>query len=127
MAHLGSASAVEAYWNSAAPHLQARYCHNSLGTKIKVERIGNIKHYAGKTITASSESLWAMCDDTEADIGSADLIVYMCYDPQLWGVVGRAFESIVCSNPFNNKNKHSINEWRETPVAFGAVNKLYNQ
>merc|ERR550539_408168 len=65
LAKLGSASAVEAYWNAAAPHLQAKYCHNSLGTKIKIERIGKFKHYAGKTFTAST-GLNIMQDDTEA-------------------------------------------------------------
>merc|ERR1712223_1016488 len=50
---LGSAAAVESYRNSAAPHLQARYCHASLGTKVRIERVGNFKHYA-KTLNAGS-------------------------------------------------------------------------
>ena len=80
MAKLGSASEVEAYWNAAAPHLQARYCHSTLGTKIKIERIGNFKHYADKTMIASSASLASMQADTAADLGSADLMTYMCHD-----------------------------------------------
>jgi hypothetical protein len=78
LAKLGSASAVEAYWNAAAPHLQARYCHSTLGTQIRIERVGNFKHYAGKSLTASGASLQLMFDDTANDMGNADLIAYMC-------------------------------------------------
>ena len=117
---------MEDYWNAAAPHLQARYCHSTLGTQIKVERIGNFKHYAGKTITASGASLQAMFDDTVADLGSADLIAYMCHDTSsLYGTVGKAYMSKVCWPPYANKLKQSINEWRPTSVKFGGVSKLY--
>ena len=77
---LGSAAKVRAYWYAAAPHLQARYCHSTLGTKIKVERIGNFKHYAGKTLTASDKSLQKMYSTTAKDLGSADLMTYICHD-----------------------------------------------
>ena len=130
MAKLGGASAIEAYWNAAAPHLQARYCHSTLGTKIKVERIGNFKHYAGKTITASSTGLQTMFDDTVADLGSADLIAYMCHDTYgygVYGVIGIAYLSVACHHSYYNKYKESINEWRPTSVAFGGVNKLSKQ
>ena len=125
---LGSADAVESYWNAAAPHLQARYCHSSLGTKIRVERIGNFKHYAGKTITASGASLQAMFDDTVADLGDADLIAYMCHDTSsLYGTIGIAYRPVVCGHSSGNKYKESINEWRPTSVAFGGVNQLSKQ
>ena len=128
MAKLGSAAAVEAYWNAAAPHLQARYCHSSLGTKIRIQRIGKFKHYAGKTITASSTGLYTMFDDTVADLGSADLIAYMCHDPSsLYGVIGIAWRPVICEHSNNNKYKESINEWRPTSVAFGGVNQLSKQ
>ena len=125
MAKLGSASEVEAYWNAAAPHLQARFCHNSLGTKIKIERIGYFKHYAGKTITAD-DGLKAMRDDTEADLGSADLMVYMCHDTSSSGYGGMAYKYKVCMPPHKNKYKQSINEWRSTSSSFAGVNNLYN-
>ena len=116
---------MEDYWNAAAPHLQARYCHSTLGTQIKVERIGNFKHYSGKTITASSASLKTMYDDTVADLGSADLIAYMCHDTSsLYGTIGIAYRPVVCDHSSANKYKESINEWRPTSVAFGGVNQL---
>jgi hypothetical protein len=119
---LGSADAVVSYWNAAAPHLQARYCHSSLGTKIKVERIGDFKHHAGKTITASGASLQAMFDDTVADLGDADLIAYMCHDTSsLYGTIGIAYRPVICDHSSANKYKESINEWRPTSVAFGGL------
>ena len=122
MAKLGSASAVEAYWNAAAPHLQARYCHFTLGTKIKIERIGNFKHYAGKTLTATKANLISLFDDTAHDIGDADLITYMSYENNQYGTIGIAHTGVICDHPYYNKYKSSIVEWRSTAVAFGGVN-----
>ena len=120
----GSQDAIKAYYNAAAPHLQARYCHSTLGTKIKVERIGNFKYYSGKTLTASVDSLQAMFDSTVVDIGSADLMTYVCHDPSsLPGVIGIAYRPVICDHSSSNKYKESINEWRTTSVSFGAVNQ----
>ena len=120
---LGSPSAVEDYWNAAAPHLQARYCHSSLGTKIKVERIGDFKHHAGKTLTASGDSLKQMQADTVANLGTADLYVYMVHDASSqWGTAGIAYRSVVCGHYPYKKYQQSINEWRKQgSVAYGAV------
>ena len=122
---LGSAAKVRAYWYAAAPHLQARYCHSTLGTKIKVERIGNFKHYSGKTLTASDPNLKRMYSTTAKDLGSADLIAYMCHDTSsLYGTVGIAYKSQVCGHSNSNKYKQSINEWRTTSVAYGGVSQI---
>ena len=122
---LGTKNAVIAYWNDAAPHLQARYCHVTLGTKIKVERIGNFKHYSGKTLTASDPNLKRMYSTTAKDLGSADLIAYMCHDTSsLYGTVGIAYKSQVCGHSNSNKYKQSINEWRTTSVAYGGVSQI---
>ena len=44
METLGSHEAIKVYWNAVAPHLQARYCHESLGTKIKIEKVGELRY-----------------------------------------------------------------------------------
>ena len=125
MEKLGSTAKVQDYWNDAAPHLQARYCHSTLGTKIKIERIGKFKHYSG-TLTASGENLKSMQSTTAKIIGSADLMVYMCHDPSpCCGTVGMAYVGSVCGRSKNNKNKQSINEWRKTPNAFAGVNQHF--
>ena len=122
MEKLGSEEKVVAYWNAAAPHLQARYCHNSLGTKIKIERIGEFGYASGKTLSASSSSLVNMRSLTKENVGEADLMVYMCHDTNsLYGVIGIAYSGAACRPPFYDITKQSINEWRPTAVAFGGV------
>ena len=118
---LGDEAAVIAYWNAAAPHIQARYCHATLGTQIKFERIGNFEYFDTK-IVASGDDLDTVKPHAPTVIGSADLVVYMANDESsLWGVIGIAWCPVVCSSSSNNPWKTSINEWRTTSVAFGGV------
>ena len=127
LAKLGSASAVEAYWNAAAPHLQARYCHSTLGTQIRVERIGNFKHYSGKTLTASGANLQMMFSDTANDVGDADLIVYMCHEEMVpgWQTVGIAYGGVNCDSSWYNKYKQSINEASGYNLMFQNITTEY--
>ena len=76
----GSAAQAESYIKSALPHVQAAYCHESLGTKISIQRIGDIKHYSGRSLQATTDKLKEMWDPTLEDLGTADLIMYMGYD-----------------------------------------------
>ena len=118
---LGNVDNVIAYWNAAAPHMQARYCHDTLGTKIKVERIGNFEYF-DKKLVASSASLGTVKYHAPQVIGSADLVVYMANDKSsLGGVIGIAWVPVVCSGSSSNPWKTSINEWRPTSVSFGGV------
>jgi len=118
---LGDEAAVIAYWNAAAPHIQARYCHATLGTQIKFERIGNFEYFDTK-IVASGDDLDTVKPHAPTVIGSADLVVYMANDESsLWGVIGIAWCPVVCSSSGSNAWKTSINEWRTTSVAFGGL------
>ena len=118
---LGSESAVIDYWNAAMPHIQARYCHASLGTQIKFERIGDFK-YLDQKIVASGDSLNAINSNAVQNIGSADLVVYMAHDESsLWGTIGIAWCPVICSSAGSNGWKTSINEWRPESVSFGGV------
>ena len=76
----GTAAAAESYIKSALPHVQASYCHKSLGTKISIQRIGDIKHYSGRSLQATGAKLREMWDTTLSDLGTADLMMYMGYD-----------------------------------------------
>ena len=83
------------------------YCHSSLGSKVLVERLPGIKHYAGKTLVASGAKLSEMFDLTVSDIGSADLMLYMGYDTAYYGTVGIAWSPVVCDpSPYN---KYKVN------------------
>ena len=103
------------------PHIQARYCHASLGTQIKFERIGDFK-YLDQKIVASGDSLNAINSNAVQNIGSADLVVYMAHDESsLWGTIGIAWCPVICSSAGSNGWKTSINEWRPESVSFGGV------
>ena len=118
---MGGASKAEAYIASTWPHIQVSYCHSSLGSKVLVERLTGIKHYAGKNLVASSAKLEEMFTDTANDLGSADLMLYMAYDTEYYGTVGIAWSPVVCDPSGANKYKSSINEWRQTHVAAAHV------
>jgi len=118
---VGGTSQAEEYIADTWPHIQVSYCHSSLGSKVLVERLPGIKHYAGKTLVASGDKLNEMFDLTASDIGSADLMLYMGYDTSYYGVVGIAWSPVVCDPSYYNKYKASINEWRQTHVAAAHV------
>ena len=118
---LGSKNAVIAYWNDAAPHLQARYCHVTLGTKIKVERVGKFEYF-DKKIVASDAGLETVMNNAKEVIGSADLVVYMAHDETSSdGTIGIAWSPVVCEPSQFNSQKTSINEWRPDALAYGGV------
>jgi len=97
-------------------HIQAYYCHYSLGSKVKVQLLTPIKHYEGVSLPdSSSASLSKMRVHTENDIGNADLMLYMglkCTDCQ-WGG-GRAYTGVVCTSA--DKLKHSVNMYGTSPA-----------
>ena len=102
------------------PHVQALYCHkSSLGSMVKVQIKGSIKFYKGKHLNASGGKLKEMWGTTKSEIGSADLVMYMSYDPQLWGTIGIAYKGTACRHAGYNKYKQSINEWRQTHAEAG--------
>ena len=76
-----------------------------MGSKVLVERLPGIKHYAGKTLVASSAKLQEMFALTGSDLGSADLMLYMGYDTAYYGVVGIAYKPVVCEPSSLNKYK----------------------
>lgn len=62
-----------------------------------------------------------MFSTTKADLGTADLMMYMGYETDLWGTIGIAYGSAVCDHPNGNHYKQSINEWRPTLAAAGQL------
>ena len=120
---LGSKAKIEEYWNQAAPHLQTRYCHPSLGTKIKIQRVGDFIGVK-ESLRATDGSLIGMFGITRDLLSDeADLMVYMTHDiGSQVGVVGIAYLQVVCnSNKDDAHLKQSINEWQETTAVYGAV------
>ena len=122
MKHLGSKEKVVEYWNAAAPHMQAKYCHNSLGTKVKVERIDEIG-FVNYNLKADLSSLLRVHKFNEESLGDADLIIYMVLDnPSVsYGTIGIAWVGVVCTPRIDDDRKASINEWQPNPVKFAGV------
>ena len=119
---LGSVDNVIKYWNDAAPHLQARYCHASLGTKIKIERTAHHEHGEWPVINANLHASTEMLDwlqgATSFILGDADLVVYMANNVHSTNS-GYGYIAQACSN--DNRLKASINQWQYNPSKFGAV------
>jgi len=117
----GTTAAAEAYIKSTMPHVQVSYCHSSLGTKISIQRIGDIKHYSGRNLQATGAKLQEMGETTRSDLGTADLMMYMGYESDYYGTVGIAWGKVVCNSAAYNHYKESINEWRNTHAEAGHV------
>lgn len=122
---VGSVSEAESYIEAVLPHVQAFFCHESLGTQVKIERIGDIKHYEGKNLQATGEKLAEMIPDTKADLNGADLMMYMGYDTEYYGTVGMAWGNVICASLPYKGYKSSINEWRETHAS--AANTIAHE
>jgi len=115
LGHLKSASEVEKYIQKIWPHVQAYFCHASLGSKVQVERAAGIKHYKGKSLkcdpeAAAQASLKGMEATTMADLGDANLMLYFGFIgagyPQGGGIGNRA---AVCAPKQYSYGVHSIN------------------
>ena len=73
---VGSNAAATTYWQNALVHVQAHYCHSSLGSKIKISTL-SVNHISGTKLTASVASAQAMESSNSARLQGADLMVYM--------------------------------------------------
>jgi len=135
---LGNHNAVKSYYDSAHVHLQASYCHSSLGSKIKIERVGDLSFFEVKEqISACPKGTLAVSDFTLNNIGNADLIIYLT-DNDNTGFIGYAPIGTVCVPSYVtwkmnlgwhigivpkpvNAYKSSINEYQTTAASFGKL------
>ena len=101
----GSTSQVENNIKSVWTHLQANFCHSSLGSKVLVERLPGIKYYAGEWIDMESIGCsFTMIEGNmekyiEADLNGADLMAFVGTAGVGWGEWGgKAFIGSICNN-----------------------------
>ena len=131
MAQLGNKYEAEEYWKKTEPHLQARYCHISLGTKIKIESLHAPTHYSGKALKADRPSLDGMHNITEDEIKINDvhLMVYMTRVDMRVSLdeikyIGIGKVKTVCAKDNHNIGyKQSISVWQKDTAAFGSVSR----
>ena len=72
----GSHNDAKSIIESAFVHVQTYYCHLSLGTQLRLDRIGDIIHINDSFPTQELYSSKVL-DITKQNIGTADLMVYI--------------------------------------------------
>ena len=144
---LGSLKALKAFYDSAHVHLQAVFCHVSLGSKIKLERVGDLSLYErkeGRQLLATDQGMKDVTDFTLKNIGNANLVIYIT-DNDKKDFNGIAPISSLCLPSKNFKSydlnkvgwvgkkanawKFSINEYLKSVASMGKVclnNNQYN-
>merc|ERR1719189_3298250 len=115
------AADVDAYIASVWTHLQANYCHDTLGSKVLVEKMAGNKHYSGIDLDGTGASLEKMFDHTEADLDGADLMLYFGHIGSGYSSGGGiAWLSVVCDQG-NDKYKESINNYGVSHSSMGEL------
>jgi len=136
---LGSLKALKAFYDSAHVHLQAVFCHVSLGSKIKLERVGDLSLYErkeGRQLLATDQGMKDVTDFTLKNIGNANLVIYIT-DNDKKDSNGIAPIASLCIPSKNFKSydlkkvgwvgkkanawKFSINEYKSSVAAFGTL------
>jgi len=135
---LGSDKAVKSFYDSAHVHLQASFCHVSLGTKIKLERLGEVSSYVHeKKLLATDQGMLEATDFTLKNIGKADLVIYLT-DNDKKGFSGIAPEGTLCIPSSQQKSvclesglgchfkpanawKYSISEYLKSVASMGKL------
>merc|ERR1711935_282220 len=116
-------SEVTTYLDGMVTHLQTHFCQISLGTQIQIEAIDGYSYESGQSWTAESSSgslRGPIKAITAASNSNADLHVFLCKDPELYGVIGLAWVGTMCKTSWAGYNA-GVNEKRESVLATSEV------
>ena len=113
---------LENILESMLVHVQTGYCHNSLGSQMIIERLGDFQ-YIDQELQVCD--LGKLESNTEENIGDADLMVYLVSKvgtKPKWcrGFIGLAEMGSVCLDEI--KYKHSTNHF---PGKYGLSNDAW--
>ena len=116
---MGSEDKVLDLINSVMTHVQAYYCHSSLGSKVKLQQTG-VKYYKEPDWHASVKTLERLAKIAETDLveSKANLFVGFTYDDETHGKnqwAGVAWGKAVC---YRRDWSMSINEWDSDVTTF---------
>jgi len=117
---IGGQSAAEKKFRSMMTHVQTYYCHESLGTKVKIQLVGGMKYYAESNWNANGG---ATLERFKTIVGNdfknseADLFVGLGSDSSPYGTVGLAWGEVVCQDYFRTQQT-SINEYSDKIADF---------
>ena len=119
------ASDVDAYIDSIWTHLQANYCHDTLGSKVLVEKLAGNKHYSGISLAGDGASLQTMFPHTVADLGTADLMLYFGHIGSGYASGGGiAYLAVVCDQG-NDKSRCQQKNGPPTSHIYPLLDHIY--
>merc|ERR1739844_19847 len=121
LAQFDDEDAAEEYIDGVWTHLQANYCHVTLTSSVLIERLDGINLY-DVDLETDSASLQSMYDNTAADIGDADLMLYFAYVGDGYASGGGiAYVGVTCINSYYNQYKQSINGYGSDESSMGEL------
>ena len=114
---MGSEEEVSKLINSVMTHVQAYYCHPSLGSKVKLQQSG-VKYYK-ESWPVKPETLERLRKilDTDLKDSKADLFVGLTYNNDTYGDMGMAWTKVVCDK-WERNSCTSINKWDSDMTTF---------
>ena len=122
----GESNAIK-HASAAIVHIQAYYCHASLGSKIQIDSGSQLAILrGGNSIVASDNGITALNDITSQIITNtnADLVTYLVADSSgSRGTIGIAYMSSACNEC--NECKSSVNEYDPSVARFGFVSEIF--
>ena len=117
----GSHDDAKSKMESTLAHVQTWYCHSSLGTKMKVERIGDIMYIDDSFFPAECDTNKVL-DITRKNIDTADLMIYATAD---WNGSTLGFAGCigcVCDAEIGQIREDSSRNWHVVPYKGGRHN-----
>ena len=117
---LGCHSAVVEYWNAVAPHVQALFCHSSLGVKIHMNRIGEFEFLSDRTANQDwikNDILMKKDNEVSTMVSTGNLKLVMEGNDR---GAGWAWSSAVCRSDTKGKATSGV-EWYADPIKFAGV------
>jgi hypothetical protein len=119
--YLNGTALTEAYIGSCLTHLQVNFCHSTLGSKVAIELLPGIKHYAGLVLDGN-EDLKRLQEHTVNELSDADLMTYFGFRSAKFGSGGGiAYMGVVCDDSKYNKFKASMNYYGNSHSAMGEL------
>ena len=105
-------------------HIKTHFCHKSLGTKLHVQFVGQLKYHKHLDLHANNFDLWRLGYLTPSGVSPVspypDLNVFFAQnDTDDRSPLGIAYLDTLCSN--NYRKRISISEWQEDVSTMASI------
>jgi len=109
----GGTQDAEGVLTAVMAHTQANFCHKSLGTKIKISRLGT-KYYKGERFQPGGPDMGKVVRFAKADMNGTDIMIFYGADYKGESKSGVAFGSTICKRRY--WNAVGMVRWRPSPA-----------